>query len=279
MARNRTNRKFEDAEAGLDEGLSSVGKRNARNAERIHDEIEATATVMRAFLKRQLEALDPDGWREQYVQPAVEEQAAYSLYYRAPDHSNIEDFDFRNLAVVLRHCLPLLTFERGSAPAEGEIRNIVNIRNAYEHRSRELNTRDWHRDLESVQVFRSKLQTQQEFAAEQYDEAELAHMEADVANYLRILEDMQRRMEGIGEEMLGLEERTRESAANDAKQFAELERQSERDALHEHYIERNMRNISGLKQRDVIHDRLLAGVAGVSLASLGVSIFTLLKRK
>lgn len=278
MARNRMDRKFEEAEAGLDEGLSSVGKRNARNAERIHDEIDATCQVMRAFLKRQLEELDPDGWREQFVQPAIEEQATYSLYYRAPDHSNIEDFDFRSLAVVLRHCLPMLTLPRGSELSEGEIRNIVNIRNAYEHRTRELNTRDWHRDVESVQVFRSKLQTDQELAAEQYDEAQLATMEADVANYLRILEDLQRRMEGIGEEMLGLEERTRESAANDARQFEELERQSERDTLHEHYIERNMRNISGLKARDAVHDRLLAGVAGLSVASLAVSIFTLLRK-
>ncbi len=115
-------------------------------------------------------------------------------------------------------------------------------------------------------------------AAEQYDERELPNMEANVAKYLRILEDLQRRMDNIGEEMLGLEELSRESAANDARQFEELERQSERDALHEHYIERNMRNISGLKERDVLHDRLLAGVAGLSVASLAVSVFTLLRK-
>ena len=278
MARNRNNRRFEEAEAGLDEGLTKVGKRNARNAERIHDEIEATCEVIRAFLKRQLEELDPDSWRENYVQPALEEQAALSIYYRAPDHSNIEDFDFRNLTLVLRHCLPLLTFERGSSLSEGELRNIVNIRNAYEHRGSDLNTRDWRRDVESIQVFRAKLQTSQELAAEQYDERELANMEADVAHYLRVLEDLQRHMEGIGEEMLGLEELTRNSAANDARQFAELEQQSERDALHEHYIERNMRNISGLKKHDALHDRLLAGVAGLSVASLALSAFTLVKK-
>ena len=278
MTRERINRKFEEAEALLDGGLSKVGKRNARNAERIHDEIDATCEVMRSFLKRQLTALDSDNWRETFVQPAVEEQAATSIYYRAPDHSEIEDFDFRNLAVVLQHCLPNLTFERNSTLTDGEIRNIVNIRNAYEHRGRDLNTRDWHRDVESIQVFRAKLQTDQELAAEQYDEHELVSMEADVANYLRILEDLQRRMEGLGEEMLGLEEQTRKSAANDARQFEELDRQSERDRLHEHYIERNMRNISGLKQRDKLHDRLLAGVASVSVASLAVSIFTLLRK-
>ena len=278
MTRHRINRKFEEAEAGLDEGLTQVGKRNARNAERIHDEIDATCAVMRSFLKRQLEAIDPETWRETYVQPAIEEEAALSLYYRAPSHSDLENFDFRNLMVVLKHCLPLLTFERGSAPSESEIRNIVIIRNAYEHRGRDLNTRDWHRDIESIQVFRAKLQTQQELAAEQYDERELPNMEANVAKYLRILEDLQRRMDNIGEEMLGLEELSRESAANDARQFEELERQSERDALHEHYIERNMRNISGLKERDVLHDRLLAGVAGLSVASLAVSVFTLLRK-
>ena len=278
MANKRMDRKFEEAEAALDGGLSKVGKRNARNAERIHDEIEATTEVMRAFLKRQLPALDPEHWRENYVQPAVEEQAATSIYYRAPEHSDIEDYDFRNLALVLQHCLPQLTFERGSALSAGEIRNIVNIRNAYEHRGRDLNTRDWQRDVESIKVFRAKLQTDQELAAEEYDENELATMEADVANYLRILEDLQRRMEGVGEEMLGLAELSRKSAANDARQDEELERQQERDKLHEAYIERNMRNISGLKQRDKLHDRLLAGVAGVSVASLAVSVFTLLRK-
>lgn len=278
MASDRMNRKFEEAENALDEGLSKVGKRNARNAERVHDEIDATCAVMRAFLKRQLESIDPDGWRENYVQPAIEEQAARSLYYRAPHHSNIEDYDFANLAVVLQYCLPNLTFERESEITPSEVRNIVRIRNAYEHRNRELNSRDWHRDVEAIQVFRSKLQTDQELAAEQYDERELAQMEANVSNYLRILEDLQRKMDSIGEEMLGIEERTQESAANDARQFAELERQSERDKLHEHYIERNMRNISGLKQRDILHDRLLAGIAGVSLASLAVSVFSLFKK-
>jgi len=278
MARNRADRKFEEAEEWLDGGLSKVGKRNARNAERIHDEIEATSEVIRSFLSRQLEALDPESWRERFVQPAIEEHAAASSYYRPPNHSNLEDFDFQNLTLVLRHCLPQLTFERGSALSESEIYNIVNIRNAYEHRGRDLNARDWHRDLESIQVFRSKLQTDQELAAEQYDERDLATMEADVANYLRILEDLQRRMDGIGEEMLGLEEIARESAANDARQFAELERQSERDTLHEHYITRNMRNISGLKEHEARNERLLAGVAGVSLASLAVSIFTLLRK-
>ena len=278
MTSERINRRFEEAEAGLDEGLSKVGKRNARNAERIHDEIDATCEVMRAFLKRQLEGLDPETWREKFVQPAVEEQAATSIYYQAPAHAEIEDYDFRNLAVVLKHCLPQLTFERQSQLTEAEIRNIANIRNAYEHRGRDLNARDWHRDLESIQVFRSKLQTDQELAAEQYDERELADMEADVANYLRILEDLQRRMDGLGEEMLGLAERTRASAANDARQFEELARQSERDKLHEHYIERNMRNISGLRERDKLHDRLLASVASVSVASLAVSLFTLLRK-
>jgi len=278
MAGDRINRKFEEAEAGLDGGLSKVGKRNARNSERIHDEIDATSEVMRSFLKRQLEQLDPDSWRERYVQPAIEERAATSIYYRPPDHSQIEDYDFHNLALVLQYCLPSLTFERDNPLTEGEIRNIVSIRNAYEHRNRALNTRDWHRDLESIQVFRSKLQTDQELAAEQYDERDLAFMEADVANYLRILEDLQRRMEDIGSEMLGLEERTQESANNDARQFEELERQSERDRLHEHYIERNMRNISGLRDRDKLHDRLLAGIAGVSLASLAVSVFGLLRK-
>ena len=258
MTSKRMDRKFEEAETALDGGLSKVGKRNARNAERIHDEIEATTEVIRAFLKRQLPAL--------------------SIYYRAPEHSDIEDYDFRNLALVLQHCLPQLTFERGSALSAGEIRNIVNIRNAYEHRGRDLNTRDWQRDVESIKVFRAKLQTDQELAAEEYDENELATMEADVANYLRILEDLQRRMEGVGEEMLGLAELSRKSAANDARQDEELERQQERDKLHEAYIERNMRNISGLKQRDKLHDRLLAGVAGVSVASLAVSIFTLLRK-
>ena len=78
--------------------------------------------------------------------------------------------------------------------------------------------------------------------------------------------------------MLGLAELSRKSAANDARQDEELERQQERDKLHEAYIERNMRNISGLKQRDKLHDRLLAGVAGVSVASLAVSVFTLLRK-
>lgn len=219
-----------------DDGLSAMGRKNARHAEELHDEVVRTCETIVRFLTDQFAATHPDDWREACVTAAFDMCHDRDFYAFLPRHYDLTSYDTRALAIVLEYNLPILEFRRGARVSPGEIHAFVHNRNLYEHRSLQLNGCRWRSDLESVRFFRSKMQTDEEIAEEAYSVDDLPQMEEDSAQYLARLDSLQHQIEAITNTVLGMGDRLAYNAKVDEDQFAELDRQHDTDEEHDRSI-------------------------------------------
>ena len=269
-----------------DDGLTAKGRKNARHAEDIHAEVASTREVMAAFLARQLAAAHPEDWQEVCVKAAFDACGGQEFRPFLADHYDIANFDIRSLVVLMEYNLPLLTFEHGATVTADEIRAFATIRNLYEHRDPRLNYRRWMSDLETIQTFRAKMQTDDEMSEESYTTEELPQMEQDTAAYLSKLDALQHQLEAVTNTVLGLDKRLDDNTQEDIEQSAELNRQKEADReqlaeLHrqQQADEEHDRLLDLLKERDVRQHKEILGLLGVSALSLSVSLAALLRKR
>ena len=219
-----------------DDGLNAIGRKNASHAEELHDEIVRTSSVIVDFLNEQLSAARPDDWREVCIDAAFDACRDREFHTYLPTHYDLSSYDTRALAVVMEYNLPILEFRRDATVKVGEIRAFVRIRNLYEHKSQQLNSRRWRKDLETVRSLRAKMQTDEQIAEEAYSVEELPQMEEDSALYLSQLDSLRHQIEAVTNTVLGIGDRLAYNARIDEDQFAELDRQHDTDEEHDRSI-------------------------------------------
>ncbi len=302
---DRAEKLFEEAEqAALDE-LNPSGKKNAKHAEDIHDEIVQTEKALGAFLAKQLPLIDTE-WKETCVTAALMQHARHSLGYVRTKHHDLENYDLRSLTVVLAYNLDNLTFERNATITPQEVHSVVKIRNAYEHKNSDLNIRNWKKDVETIQVFRSKFQTATEIDAELYSIEELPQMQTDSADYAEALQKIQKQIDSYTEVIFGLErqmehqiatgnlhyQELEKNKAMDVAQDVELERQrrvdSEQDILLDYQARIDEEHTSALKRNSKLIEKLLShnskravrvgAAVALSLVAVAVSVAAFMKR-
>lgn len=273
--------------------LNGTGRRNAKHAEEIHDEIVKTIQVMRRFLKEQLTTIHPGNWKEACVDAAFEAFVSEEFRPFLPKHYDIELYDIRALSAVMEYNLFELVFVRGTEVTSSEIRTVLFIRNIYEHNSPHLNNRNWSKDIKTIRCFRAKMETDEEMAGESYDAADLPQMEADSAEYLSELDKLQHQIEAVTNTVFGLDKRIKDNAQvdeeqsaelhrqkeADKEQFEELDRQQEADREHDASIDFNARNIAWLTYRDSIQKKAIIALVCVNIMSLCVSMAALLRKR
>jgi hypothetical protein len=117
-----------------------------------------------------------------------------------------------------------LTLERGTKITIKEISSIIKMRNEYEHNEPNLNYRSWKGDLNTVESFRSKFQSEVELDEERYAIGDLPQMQIDATDYEESLQAIQQQMDAYLETIYSLEQQLKLQRQNDREQFAELER-------------------------------------------------------
>lgn len=259
----------------LDE-LNGSGKKNAKHSEEIHDEVELTRLAMAAFLSKELPRIGGNEWMKTCVEAAFAAYANNNPFAIAPSHGSISDYDLRSLSVIMEYNLDTLSFERNEVVRARDVREIVRIRNLYEHRDRQLNSRRWQNDVQALQVFRAKMKTDRELEDEAYELSQLTQMEVETGLYLDNLDSIQRQVEAISHSILDLGQSVHEHSENDVEQFEELKRQRDRDAIHDRAINDNTGDIRWLTERDRIQKIAIIGSIGIGVLNLGL-IFGALK--
>lgn len=254
------------------EELNGAGKKNAKHSEEVHDEIELTRSTMAAFLGRELPKIAGDDWMKECVEAAFKSYASANPFAIMPSHGSICNYDLRSLTVIMEYNLSLLHFERDEKVQAREIREVVRIRNLYEHRDRQLNSRNWRSDVQTLQVFRSKMKTDREIESEQFELKQLAQMEADTSRYLDNLDQLQRQVDAISHSVLDIGQSLHEHAKNDIQQFDELDRQRIRDKQHDEAIDENERDIEWLTTRDRIQHYAIIGALVLGLVNIGLLV-------
>ena len=87
MAKSRLERRFDRAEAMSEDQLTGAGKKNAKHAEDVHNELELTRAVIAAFLDKRLPEMRPDDWEDACIEAALNDFAAVNASILLPTPS------------------------------------------------------------------------------------------------------------------------------------------------------------------------------------------------
>lgn len=268
---SRAERRFEQAESFVDGSLNSRGKKNAKHADEIRREVELTRQAAARFLLRRLPEIDPDGWEDNLVRKQLEIYQSYNPQVKIPTHADVANFDLRGILALIEQNLDLLEFERGETVTFKETKRIGVIRNNYVHFRSGLNHCDWERDIETLKVFRSKMQSDRDIEEETYSLDDLPEMQRDTESYIDRLEVVQKQIDSVFYSVMSLEGRVTDIDQTDTEQTTELERQRGEDFIHTTAITR-------LVNRDQTQRKWIIGLVALGTINLAATVVAILKK-